>query len=112
MRFGKVAFAALMLAVTTYLLLPTVDELIIHPIFALFLVDTLDIPYTSGIFLSIILYRAVGVGCLLLALLVGGKPVFYALKEKINKNSLPKNALSQILTDRIRRFRRRQFAGR
>ncbi|MGD6851720.1 MAG: hypothetical protein ACQCN6_06650 [Candidatus Bathyarchaeia archaeon] len=111
MHFGKITFTALMLAVAAYVLVPTFDELIIHPTFALFLAGTLNIPYSSAIFLSIVIYRVLGVSCFILALAVGGKPAFYALKDKISRNPLPKNALSQLFANRIRR-RRRQFTGR
>jgi hypothetical protein len=111
MRFGKVAFAALLLAAAAYLLIPTFDELIIHPTFAAILAATLNIPYPHAILFSIIIYRAVGVGCLFFALAVGGKPAFYKLKEKIRRNP-PKNCLSQPFANRIRRLRRRQFHGR
>jgi hypothetical protein len=88
MRFKKIAFVALMLAVSVYILMPTADEIVIHPTFGLFLSYTLSIPYLYGVFLSIIIYRAIGVGCLVVALLVGGKPTYYALKEKIAKKGI------------------------
>ena len=42
-------------------------------------------PLVYGVLLSIVIYHGVGLACLLGALLIGGKPIYYKLKEKIAK---------------------------
>jgi hypothetical protein len=85
MRLRKVAFPAFMLATSLYILLPTADEVFIHPAFGMFLSIVFQIPLVYGVLLSIIIYRAVGVGCLLVSLLFGGRPIYYRLKEKFRQ---------------------------
>jgi hypothetical protein len=41
-----------------------------------------NIPYIYGVFFSIIIYRAVGLVCLTVAILVGGKPAYFLLKKE------------------------------
>ena len=69
-----------------YILFPTADEIIIHPLFGLFLSQVLNLPLVYGVLLSIVIYRGVGFACLLCALLIGGKPIYYKLKERLEKN--------------------------
>lgn len=85
MHLRKVAFPAFMLGTSLYILLPTADEIFIHPAFGLFLSYILQIPLIYGVFLSIIIYRTVGVGCLLVALLKGGRPIYDKFKERLAK---------------------------
>jgi len=73
------------LGLGVYIWLPTANEIVIHPTFGLFLSIVLHINYAYGVLLSIIIYRIVGSACLLGALLLGGKPVYYKLKEKLRK---------------------------
>ncbi len=87
MRFRKIVFPAIMLAASLYILLPTADEIIIHPTFGLFLSYILSIPYVYGVLLSMLIYRAVGLVCLLAALVTGGKPVYLALKSKLSRRN-------------------------
>lgn len=86
MRFRKIAFPAFMLGTSLYILLPTADEIFIHPAFGLFLSYILHIPLVYGVFLSIIIYRTIGLGCLFAALVSGGKPIYYKLKENWAKS--------------------------
>lgn len=74
-----------MLATSLYILLPTADEILIHPAFGLFLSYVLGVPLVYGVFLSIIIYRAIGFGCLIVALLTGGRPIYGKLKESLAK---------------------------
>lgn len=90
MRLRKVAFSALLLAVSLYILLPTADEIVIHPVFGLFLSIVLNVPLVYGVLLSIIIYRSIGLACLLIALLVGGKPIYSKLKERFRKKTIVK----------------------
>ena len=60
MRYRKIAFPAFMLAMSLYILLPTADEIFIHPAFGLFLSYILQIPLVYGVLLSFIIYRTVG----------------------------------------------------
>jgi hypothetical protein len=85
MHFRKIAFSAFMLATSLYIFLPTADEILIRPTFGFFLSYAFNLPYVYGVLLSIIIYRVVGVACLVAALLVGGKPTYFLLKEKIAK---------------------------
>ena len=90
MRLRKVAFSALLLAVSLYILLPTADEIVIHPVFGLFLSIVLNVPLVYGVLLSIIIYRSIGLACLLIALLIGGKPIYSKLKERFRKKTIVK----------------------
>ena len=86
----KVAFSAFLLALSLYILLPTADEIVIHPVFGLFLSIVLKVPLVYGVLLSIIIYRGIGIACLLTALLIGGKPIYIKLKEKFRKKEIVK----------------------
>ncbi len=90
MRLRKIAFPAFMLATSLYILLPTADEIFIHPAFGLFLSYVLQIPLVFGVFLSIIIYRTIGLGCLLVALINGGRPIYNMLKENFAKKKFRK----------------------
>jgi hypothetical protein len=90
MRLRRVAFSTFLLATALYILLPTADEIVIHPVFGLFLSYALHVSFAYGVLLSFIIYRAVGVVCLLGALLIGGKPIYNKLKERFRKNNRDK----------------------
>jgi hypothetical protein len=90
MRLRKIAFPAFMLATSVYILLPTADEIFIHPAFGLFLSYVLGIPLIYGVMLSIIIYRTIGVSCLFAALLTGGKSIYTRFKESLAKKNLKK----------------------
>jgi hypothetical protein len=83
MRFGKVAFSAVMLGLGVYILLPTADELVIHPVLGLFFSYAFNIPFYEGVLISVVLYRVAGLLCLFSAIAVGGKPVYFKFKEKM-----------------------------
>jgi hypothetical protein len=86
MRFRKqVSLAIVLLSVALYILLPTWDELFIHPVFGLYLSQVFDLPVIHGTFLSVIIYRSIGVLCLLTALLIGGKSLYQKLKARFKK---------------------------
>jgi hypothetical protein len=85
MRLRKIAFPAFMLAVSLYILLPTADEIFIHPAFGLFLSYVFQIPLVYGVLLSIIIYRTIGIVCLFVALIAGGRPIYNGLKENLAK---------------------------
>jgi hypothetical protein len=82
MQLRKVAFPTVLLGTGIYILLPTPDELVIYPTLSVLFSFVFHIPLIYAILLSMIIYRGAGVGCLLGALLIGGKPVYYKLKEK------------------------------
>jgi hypothetical protein len=90
MHLRKVAFPAFMLGTSLYVLLPTADEIFIHPAFGFFLSYVLQIPLVYGIFLSIIIYRTIGLACLLAALVKGGRPIYDKLKESLAKRKFSK----------------------
>jgi len=81
----KVASSAFMFSTSLYILLPTPDELVIYPVLGLFFVYSLHIPFVYGVLLAMIIYRTIGCVCLAGALMIGGKPIYYKLKEKISK---------------------------
>lgn len=81
----RVSLAIILLSAALYILLPTLDEVLIHPVFGLFLSQVFDIPLIHGTFLSVIIYRSIGVACLIAALLIGRKPIYQKLKAKIKK---------------------------
>jgi hypothetical protein len=85
----KVAVSAFLLALSLYILLPTADEIVIHPVFGLFLSIVLKMPLAYGVLLSIIIYRGNRL-CMLAALLIGGKPIYFKLKEKFKKKEVVK----------------------
>jgi hypothetical protein len=85
MRFKKIVFPAFMLGAALYILLPTADELLIHPTLGLFLSYGLNIPYLEGVLISVILYRTLGCACMAAALITGGRPAYFKLKESLTK---------------------------
>jgi len=88
MLLGKsIPLAIFLLGVGLYILLPTLDEVIFHPVFGLFLSQTLDVPFTHGVGISVVIYRGIGVICLLGALLIGGKPIYQKLKTRFKKDN-------------------------
>ena len=87
MQLSKFTFSAFFLGLGVYIWLPTADEIVIHPTFGLFLSIILHINYAYGVLLSIIIYRTIGSACLLGALLLGGKPVYNKLKEKLRRKA-------------------------
>jgi hypothetical protein len=90
MRVRKVAFPAVMLGVSLYILLPTADEIVINPVLGLFFSLALHIPFVNGALLSIVVYRAIGITCLLGALITGGKPIYNKLKARFTKKETQK----------------------
>jgi len=90
MKLRKVAFLAFMLGTSLYILLPTADEIVIHPAFGFFLSYVLHIPLVYGVLLSIIIFRTVGLSCLLTALIKGGRPIYVKLKESLAKKKFRK----------------------
>ena len=88
MRFrNRVSLAVVLLSIALYILLPTLDEVFIHPVFGLFLSQVFDLPIIHGTLLSVIIYRSIGGVCLLSALLVGGKPIYQKLKARFKKTA-------------------------
>jgi hypothetical protein len=83
MTLRKVASSAFLFSTGLYILLPTPDELVIYPTLGLFFSYAFHIPFIYGVLLSMVVYRGVGVTCLLGALILGGKPIYFKLKEKI-----------------------------
>ena len=93
MQLRRVASSVFLLTLSLYILFPTADEILIHPLFGLFLSQVLNLPIVYGVLLSIGIYRGVGVACLLSALLIGGKPIYLKLKAKYQG---PKRKLTKI----------------
>jgi hypothetical protein len=87
MQLRKIAVSAFLLGLGVYIWLPTADEIVIHPTFGLFLSIVLHINYAYGVLLSIIIYRIIGSACILGSLLLGGKPIYQKLKEKVKRKN-------------------------
>ena len=85
MQLRRVAFSLFLLGVGIYIWLPTPDEIIIYPVLGFFLSYILHMPLVYGVLLSMIIYRGIGSACLLTALLVGGRPAYQQLKERIRR---------------------------
>jgi hypothetical protein len=82
MQVRKIAYSAFLLSTSLYILLPTPDELVIYPVGGLFFSYAFQLPFVYGVLLTMIIYRAIGAVCLLGSLLIGGKPIYYKLKQK------------------------------
>jgi len=86
MRSWKQASSAVvLLSIAVYILVPTLDEVFIHSVLGVFLSQALNLSIINGTILSVIIYRSLGVVCLLGALLIGGKPIYQKLKAKTKK---------------------------
>ena len=85
MRLKKAALSTFLMAVFLYVILPTPDQLFIFPASTLFFAYTLHISLVYGLILISLLYYGIGAACLFGALLIGGKPVYYNLKERYRK---------------------------
>jgi hypothetical protein len=81
----KAVFSLILLSVGLYVLIPTLDEFMIHPVFGVFLFRFFDLPYIYGIAASIIMYRVAGAICVIAAAVIGGRPIFGKLKAKFRK---------------------------
>jgi hypothetical protein len=71
-----------------YILLPTPDELFIYPVGSFFFSVALHMPFVYALVLTMIIYRGIGAACLIGALLIGGKPIYYNLKERYRKRRI------------------------
>jgi uncharacterized membrane protein len=85
MQLRRVAVSAFLLGLSVYILLPTADEIFIHPVFGFLLSNLLGLPLAYGILLSIAIYRGIGTICLIAALFIGGKPIYRKLKDRFSK---------------------------
>ena len=88
MTLRKLAVSTFLLATSLYILLPTPDELFIYPAGSFFFSFALHISLLYALLLTMIIYRGVGAACLLGALLIGGKPIYYNLKERYRKRRI------------------------
>jgi hypothetical protein len=70
--------------------LPTADEIIIHPAFGLVLSYILQIPLFYGVLFSIIIYHTIGLACLLVVLVIGGRHIYNGLKENLARKKFRK----------------------
>jgi len=85
MQLRRVAFSAILLGIGIYIWLPTPDEIIIYPVLGVLLSYFFHTGLVYGVLLSMIIYRGLGTVCLLTALLIGGKPIYYKLKERLKR---------------------------
>jgi hypothetical protein len=84
-RFRRVAVSAFLLGLGIYIWLPTADEIFIHPTLGFFFSYLFSINIAYGVLLSVLLYRGVGSACIVGALILGGKPVYRQLREKLKR---------------------------
>jgi hypothetical protein len=85
MQLRRVAVSTFLFGLSVYILLPTADEIVIHPVLGFLLSNALNLPLAYGILLSIAIYRGTGAACLIGALFIGGKPIYRRLKDRINR---------------------------
>ena len=85
MTLRKGASSALLFSTGLYILLPTPDEFVIYPTFGLFFSYAFHMPFIYGALLSMVIYRGLGATCLLGALIIGDKPIYIKIKEKVLK---------------------------
>lgn len=85
MRLRRIAISIALLGLGVYILLPTPDEIIIHPAFGFLLSYALNTNIAYGVLLSVIIYRGIGCLCILCAILLGGKSAFKQLIERLKK---------------------------
>ena len=87
MTLRKVELSAILFSASLYILLLTPDELMIYPGLSLFFTYVFHMPIVYGLLLAMIIYRGLDGLFMLGALAIGGKPVYYKLKEKIGKRN-------------------------
>ena len=87
MRFFKATLSVLILGISIYILVPTVEEAFIHPALGLFFSNALNLPLVYGVILSIIIYRTIGGIFLFAALIIGGKPIYNLLKKTLRNKT-------------------------
>ena len=84
----KVALSTFLLGFSLYIFLPTPDELFIYPAAGLFLTYTFHISLLYAFVLITLFYYGAGVVSLAAALIIGGKPIYFILKEKYRKRKV------------------------
>jgi hypothetical protein len=89
MPFRKVAYCTFLLGLGIYIWLPTAEEIIIHPALGLFFSLALGINLAFGVLLSILLYRGIGTLCLISALVLGGKPAYKLIRNRLKRTKVP-----------------------
>ncbi|MEM3829406.1 MAG: hypothetical protein QXP36_09380 [Conexivisphaerales archaeon] len=96
---NRLSLAIVLLGVALYVLLPTPDEILVHLAFGIFLSQVLNVPLIpNGMFLSLIIYRSIGVVCLLGALLIGKKPISQKLKETFKRTKTKKRGIQTLFS--------------
>lgn len=84
----KVALSTFLLGFSLYIFLPTPDELFIYPTVGLFLTYTFHISFLYAVALITLIYYGAGAVSLAAVLLIGGKPMYFMLKEKYRKRRI------------------------
>lgn len=79
-HFLKAAFSTVFLSIALYIFIPTVDEILIHSVFGLFLWTIFTVSLAHGLLMSLLAHRGLGIALLFIALFVGGKPIYSKLK--------------------------------
>ena len=81
----KVAVSTFLLAYSTYIFLPTPDELVIYPVAGLFLTCTFHLSVFYAALLITLVYYGSGTVSLIGAFLIGGRPIYGLLGQRIRK---------------------------
>ena len=71
----------------SYILLPTPDEAFIYPCLGSLYSAVFDVTFVQGLGISILVYRGLGIVCLLGALLFGRKRIYQKLKTRFIKRN-------------------------
>ena len=83
MGLKKTAFSTILLAFALYIFLPTPDQIFIFPAVSILLTFSLHIPLVYALMITSLLYYGAGVASLAGALLIGGKPIYCQLKQRM-----------------------------
>jgi NhaP-type Na+/H+ or K+/H+ antiporter len=75
----------MLLFVGIYFTLPSPDEIIIHPLVSIILIDNFKMNLEQALVVSIFLYRSLGGALIGLSLLIGGRRALRALKRKLRR---------------------------
>ena len=80
----RLAFSLALLGVALFVIIPTPDEMLIHPTIGYLLSSTFNMSIQSGIIWSIILYDGLGFLILLASIALGGEHVLKELNTRID----------------------------
>ncbi|MEX0920376.1 MAG: hypothetical protein WDZ69_02225 [Candidatus Pacearchaeota archaeon] len=77
------AISILLLSLAIYILFPTPDELFIYPSLGLIISNLFSTSVLQGQLISATIYRGIGIIVLIMAIFVGGRPIYKKFRSKI-----------------------------